>query len=289
MQGRVNRGRAGILDLPITFVTPAAGLRPFVAAYWFLDAANGPPHPQTYIPGLSLAWIFNLGTPGMIADGGSAARLPQSFVKGPASVAARVTSSNRMRNYGIAFNPGGASVFSRTPLAALHNEIVDISAVEDRDLSVLAGDVASMVFERAVERFDRFLLARLHEASNPHLGRMLFENLERRTQQPLASVVDASGYSDRHMRRLFQENVGTSPKAASRICRLRNAVRGMSQLDLPLSQIAARSGYFDQAHLNREFREMIGCGPNAYRQRTNPISTRFNNFDSSHRTDRSLR
>lgn len=273
---------------PITFIAPSPELRPFVAAYWHLETTDGQGGLQTYIPGISLAWIFNLKVPPTRLLTRGIECLPQSFVKGPTSFATYVKADGPLRNYGVAFNPGAASAFHRLPIGEMHNAFLDIYSIQDREFGQLARDVVSMSFSEAAQRFDWFLSARLYDADNADLGRLLFAELERKRRQPLSRLVEASGYSERHLRRLFRNVIGASPKTVSRISRLRRAVAGLSCEEMPLSQIAGNAGYCDQAHLNRDFREMIGCRPSAYRANVSTISKQFNSFDSNPQTDRSL-
>ena len=93
--------------------------------------------------------------------------------------------------------------------------------------------------------------------------------------------------SDRHHRRLFRDNLGASPKTVARIERLRRAVNVMTSSTLPLSDVAAMTGYFDQAHLNRDFRAMIGSSPIAFQSNLAPIAGRFNAFEANPQFDRS--
>lgn len=72
------------------------------------------------------------------------------------------------------------------------------------------------------------------------------------------------GVSERHLRRVFREAVGVSPKAFSKLTRFRRALRAASEVH-PASwaSIAAAAGYYDQAHLIADFRAIAGVTPRA--------------------------
>jgi AraC-like DNA-binding protein len=58
--------------------------------------------------------------------------------------------------------------------------------------------------------------------------------------------------------------VGISPRATIRVMRFRHAVNtALGQRRVHWAQLAADSGYYDQAHLIREFRELAGLTPTA--------------------------
>jgi len=80
-------------------------------------------------------------------------------------------------------------------------------------------------------------------------------------------------YSTRYINRVFTDNLGLSPKAFSRYARFQRLLGSMNSADHPhLSNLAADFGYFDQAHLSKEFKEFAGVTPKDY----------FNTIDVEH-------
>jgi AraC-like DNA-binding protein len=73
------------------------------------------------------------------------------------------------------------------------------------------------------------------------------------------------GWSSRHFISKFQEITGLTPKAQARRWRFQKARTYLDHTSLPLAEVAALCGYSDQSHLTREFRELGGCTPAAYR------------------------
>ena len=69
------------------------------------------------------------------------------------------------------------------------------------------------------------------------------------------------GCSRRHLAARFREHVGVPPKAAARVIRFHTAVRRLSGGGSAWADIAADCGYYDQPHLNRDFREFAGITP----------------------------
>jgi AraC-like DNA-binding protein len=80
----------------------------------------------------------------------------------------------------------------------------------------------------------------------------------------VATVVEATGLSHRRFLTLFREAVGLAPKRYCRVLRLQRAIAGVLAR-APLGAVALDAGYSDQAHLTREFRELAGVSPGAYR------------------------
>jgi AraC-like DNA-binding protein len=82
----------------------------------------------------------------------------------------------------------------------------------------------------------------------------------------LADLCSLVGLSKSHFARCFTNTFGISPYAFVIRRRLDLAAGYMLQTDAPLSDIAARCGFADQAHLNKRFRKATGWTPAAWRR-----------------------
>ncbi len=83
----------------------------------------------------------------------------------------------------------------------------------------------------------------------------------------LNAVASAHNLSLRQIERLFQEFVGLSPKCFERLHRANKALAlHRAQPEQGWSSIAAASGYFDQAHMIREFQILNGSTPQSFAQ-----------------------
>jgi AraC-like DNA-binding protein len=71
------------------------------------------------------------------------------------------------------------------------------------------------------------------------------------------------GWSPRHLTDRFRRETGLRLKEAARVVRFDRARRRLTP-GTPLAGLAADSGYYDQAHLAREFRELAGCSPSRW-------------------------
>lgn len=83
----------------------------------------------------------------------------------------------------------------------------------------------------------------------------------------VAQVEQRCGVGTRRLQRLFERYVGATPKWVLGRYRIHDA---LSELDNgysgPLADLAARYGWFDQAHFTREFTELVGMPPSAYQR-----------------------
>ncbi|MFD2555143.1 helix-turn-helix transcriptional regulator [Sphingobacterium tabacisoli] len=90
-------------------------------------------------------------------------------------------------------------------------------------------------------------------------------------------LVRYSGYTERHIERIFGQQVGVSPKKFASIVQLHTFLKLLRSRssDLSLTSIAYESGYFDQSHLIKIFKKHTGITPTEYLNGTNRIAVNF--------------
>jgi AraC-like DNA-binding protein len=107
---------------------------------------------------------------------------------------------------------------------------------------------------------ERLALAEAHDGEVP----LALEAAARLVSAKVSSVAVGLGMSERHLRRVFREAVGMSPKQFARLARFRHALRtAREDSRLSWASIAAAAGYYDQAHLIAEFHAIAGVAPRA--------------------------
>lgn len=76
----------------------------------------------------------------------------------------------------------------------------------------------------------------------------------------------AGGLSEQYLCRLFKNSTGMRPMEYM-LCRRVSAARVyLETTDLPISDVAARSGFHNTSYFYRSFRKFVGMSPLAYRQ-----------------------
>jgi AraC-like DNA-binding protein len=164
-----------------------------------------------------------------------------------------------------------------TPLAA--HRILGVAMHELADLTVPLADLVPEAGEVAAriagadswnERFDlveSFLLRRLTASREPAREvEWSWRALSR--SGGLIAIGDLArdvGWSHRRLIARFREQVGMAPKGVARVLRFDRAAHTLRSSGRELADVAYECGYFDQAHMNRDFRELGGTTPGAYR------------------------
>jgi AraC-like DNA-binding protein len=85
----------------------------------------------------------------------------------------------------------------------------------------------------------------------------------------LDALAEHVALSPRHLSTVFRSELGVSPKRAARLVRFDRACRRLTATvrlgqPLDLAGVAAGCGYYDQSHLDREFRDHLGTSPTGW-------------------------
>ncbi len=76
----------------------------------------------------------------------------------------------------------------------------------------------------------------------------------------------AGGLSAQYLCRLFKQNTGLRPMEYMLRCRISAARTYLERTDIPISEVAVRSGFNNTSYFYRNFRKFVGVSPLAYRQ-----------------------
>lgn len=166
----------------------------------------------------------------------------------------------------------GARRLIGLPMSELANRTVPIDDVLGRfghDLVQRVGDALDWTTRFAL--IDDALRARFAEASSVDAG--VAWSLDRIVTSGGAAVIgdlaDELGWSHRRLIARYRDTVGLPPKLVARIVRFeRLTERVTTAAAIDWADAASACGYFDQAHLAREVRELAGITPTELRAST---------------------
>ncbi len=85
-------------------------------------------------------------------------------------------------------------------------------------------------------------------------------------QQPVAALADRLGISSRHLRRLFQQHLGTTPLAYARMQQTLFAKQLLTESDLSITDIAMAAAFGSIRRFNDHFKSVYGRSPRALRK-----------------------
>lgn len=168
----------------------------------------------------------------------------------------------------VEFAPGGAHLLTGLYMKELADKALPAQDVHP----VLYREIARLLDEEQdaaqfLRQLDALLLRQLEKvqmrvkAAFPLAFLNLLNTMG--TAAPVRSLSDATGYSERHLARLFDAGLGVSAKACHRVLRINKAI-GRVRLGISLTKLAQDCGYYDQAHFNHEFKAVCGVSPTAF-------------------------
>ena len=264
---RVLRNESELGSWELVTRAPDPRLSTYVGEYQGYVASGSPAPVRQEVPMPLVPLIVNFGSQWNVAASATAPQVSRdSFVAGLSVTSAFVSAAGQASCMQVNLTPLGAHMFFGLPMHELANEVVPLEAALPRGVGPLAERLESE--EGWGERFallDAILLTRLGEARAPSpdvaWAWSILEDTHGRAS--IGWICDRLGRSRRHLAARFREHVGLPPKTVARIMRFDRAVSLLGRRDARLADIAFECGYFDQAHLNRDFREFAGVSPGA--------------------------
>jgi AraC-like DNA-binding protein len=247
---------------------PAPLLRPFVDRYIGYRQEGFAPGVHRGLPSRHLTFIISLADPVDIAGMPDAAQPPaayQAFVGGLHAAPATIRHDGTQVGVSIQLTPLGAHALLGMPAGALAWSVVDLEDVLGRPAGELVERLAeARTWAARFTVLDEVLTSRLDEPAGP--ARETVRAWERLVASggrlDVGTLAKEVGWSRRHLSERFRVELGLPPKVVGRVLRFERARRLLEAPRRPsLAEVAAVCGYYDQAHLNREFRELAGCSP----------------------------
>jgi AraC-like DNA-binding protein len=256
-------------------IAPSAVLAPFVRCLWHLSGGTEPTRdPQPIVPDGCVEIVLNCADPFLRVNGG-AHRQPGAMLVGQLTGPVVVVPTGAVDVWGVRLHPWGAAACLRMPLVELRESTVPLAEVLNADL---ADELHEGVGTDGIPALSATLERWLSRRPPPDRGaRAAVELIARGRSLPSVRSIGAQlGRSTRWVQRTFRETVGLSPKMLSRIGRVQRAMRlATSRPAKTWSSIAADVGYFDQSHLVRDFRHIVGLTPSAFAARELHITVAF--------------
>ena len=80
----------------------------------------------------------------------------------------------------------------------------------------------------------------------------------------IATLRERTGMSKTRFSGAFREQVGVTPKQYARIVRFRALLERIHDGRVELAEAAHQAGYYDQPHMNAEFKELSGFTPGQF-------------------------
>lgn len=267
-------------------IQPKPPLNRFVECFWTLDYdAVQAPHqearpPECILPDGCVELILNFGAPFReVKEDGKEEQQPLHFLVGQMTRPMLIAPSGQAQLLGIRFHPGGTVPFLRNPMHEVTNQVVELESLDDgndikRDLVAGVVDVPSL--PQKIAAAETWLIKRLCDCESDSGFVDLAANILRLGGRiTLDQLAADAGMSGRHLERRFLRDVGIRPKLFCRILRFQQVFRALEQDSTGWAGVAVDCGYYDQAHLIRDFQQFARQTPTVLLAHTGSLTESF--------------
>lgn len=239
-------------------IPPGAASASFVDRFWILEDSD-PKTIQRVVPDGRPELILNLGQPFECLRDGHWVVQPRCFFAGQLEGPLLLRTSGAASILGIRFHPQGAGQLLGIPMQELTGSMTplgDLLRGPGRREVSNAGSVAEL--EVALLKLEKGAEDRLvDEAVRQMIG---CQGALGRARD-VGSLAARLGISPRQLERRFKARVGLSPKRFARIQRFQSVFQRIGEDGAGWVDAAIACGYYDQAHLIRDFRDFSGEAP----------------------------
>lgn len=223
--------------------------------------------------------VFNFRDPLLHQDSGKGetALLPQSFVYGQLDAYQNIIAKGKLGLVIAVFHPYGASAFLKLPATELKNQIIDTTCFFSKTTELLLEQIQEQcdTYSR-IKAVENFLIAT--RKTQDGLVTIAAEAVRlihhHHGNLPITSLLTSLQISERQLQRTFEEHVGISPKRYSGVTRIQFFLKLLRNrpLDTSLTSLGYDSGFYDQAHLIRELKNISGITPRQYISKNPPLA-----------------
>jgi AraC-like DNA-binding protein len=273
---------------------PNPHLAPFVECLWTLESDESEQvlttaaevvQPERILPDGCVELILNFGERFREqTEDGRHEPQPMLLLVGQMTRPMLISPNGRVELIGIRFHPGGMLPFLRIDMQELTNRVVelgDLSSDLERNLVSRLDEARSLPsLALKIAMLEKLLVGLLRGSKHKsRLAGLAAQIVARGGQVTVAELAHDAGVSSRQLERRFLSEVGIGPKLLCRILRFQQVFRAVEQNDSGWASVATDCGYYDQAHLIRDFQQFAGQTPTVLFAQSSGLTQAFTRKD----------
>jgi len=236
-----------------------------VECFWALEsnAQGSDQKTERILPDGCVEIVLNFAKPFAQHTDDSTRVQPLNFIVGQMTRPIFISPTGPVQLIGIRFHPGGTTPFFRFPMNELTNQVVELgSFARTLEAKLLSEAVDLPDVNDKVAALQKVLLRILHNSKTDFgLLRIAGRIVESSGMISVDDLANDAGLSSRQLERRFLSEVGVGPKLLSRILRFQDVFRAVDANESSWPTVAVYCGYYDQAHLIRDFRQFAHDTP----------------------------
>ena len=230
------------------------------------------------LPDGAIELIINLGDAQRLCARDTRAQpvvFRDSWISGERTTPIVIDEAGDVHLIGARLRSGGAWPFLGVPLREFTDRVIELEAVlgpEIRRLRERMGEAADD--DGRFDLLEAWLMERSLKRSPPTRAVSYALGMIRNGGNAvrIGKIAEEVGISHKHLLREFDRCVGLTPKLFARLHAFQRVIKGIGQKpEVDWSETALTCGYYDQAHLIREFRAFSGLTPATYLAKRGPF------------------
>ncbi len=178
------------------------------------------------------------------------------------------THSKKPAILGIQFYPQAFPKLLSIPASDLTNESIDINSLFGKEGAELTEKIfttdGDMQKVKLVSSFLEKKFGRQERKKDIVIEHAIHHIHHHKGKVSIDKLIDQSCLSQRQFERNFKELAGFSPKSYLKIVRFESLLDYFTISQTTLTDVALEFGYYDQAHLNHDFKAFTGLAPSQY-------------------------
>lgn len=235
------------------------------------DADEKDGRPECIVPDGHPELVIHFGAPfSEIDEAAGRKRQPRAFIMGQMSKPLSLDpSQGSPALIGVRFRPWGLRAFLGSATSELADRRLNVADVAPAEAEVLVDQIASAntLAERAtvLQRFVNSFVKSNDRYHDTQVSSWSQRVMSAEGDLRLTNLARECDISLRQLERRFQAQVGLTPRLFANVVRFRSVFDKLNGQTLPeWASLATDAGYFDQSHMNRDFRRFLGLSPTAY-------------------------
>ena len=245
---------------------PCDKLKPYIKRFIVSESADE----LTYkvLPDTSLVMGFQYSGRLAYFDKATEVPLATSGITGLQDTFRIFKNSSSIGSILVVFTETGASAFFADPVNELFSESLPLDNFINRSVlnSIEEQLLEANTDQNRIHIIEQFLLSKFQERKADSIVLLALQHIYQSNGLiRMTDLADKLCISQSPLEKRFRRFVGASPKKFSSIVRAKHAISLLSSIS-KLTEIGLESGYYDQAHFNKEFKTFTGLTPTEFWQ-----------------------
>src|SRR5499426_2390375 len=245
---------------------PLADMAGLVEVIWYFKGPTSSAR-KRILPNGTVEMLVNFGEPYRTITGAGPELLKTAWLAGLHSGPMVSAQPPRQDVMGVRLCPAGAYALLDGPVREISELVVDLEDLVGRAADELAErcyDAASV--EERLRRAADWVEERVMKARvvDPAIAWAAGRIEQSGGAVSIAELRQQTGLSKSRLAEAFRDQIGLAPKLYARVVRFRRAAALLQKGAEPLVEVALTAGYYDQPHMNAEFRELSGLSPTEF-------------------------